>query len=494
MNPHQWPQGNQSFGLMPHMFPRIINPSGGTGWPAFPSIQNQGAILWRAPQLSPQGTGLPHMSLSSQHPVMGTPFPMTSPQPGMTAGKRPLQEDTQSHESKCPRLSEHIPANVLQLGSLISKLGPDDFAALLRMMEVVPKAVVSQVKAEAVEQELAARAANEEAKPSDVDGLVCELVNTVVSTAALDCNDAQVFGEALMSSLAKTMPSREITAELLSYMMQYAVSEGLVQAEGLAKRISALPDLMTAVLRPPPGLNPEEIARMPANSQERVAKWIALNKVMVARIISLQAPNAVQFWQREGVKPIPATSNERDVYFECVRLANLNVPKSELQNFTKWFKMNLPDEFKRKKTEPPPSDVQLAQQLPSSPDASTPPAPPQVEPAAREPFKISSYNFEGFCKDAPSLKTLFPQATTLVSVNQAGKQLPFDVNSPLKSAAAQFEVALEKMGVSKTMSDEIYVQFKLATEGLGIRCSKPQVPELRRWVARALAVKYSQES
>ena len=168
--------------------------------------------------------------------------------------------------------------------------------------------------------------------------------------------------------------------------------------------------------------------------------------------------------------------------------------KSELQNFTKWFKMNLPDEFKRKKTEPPPSDVQLAQQLPSSPDASTPPAPPQVEPAAREPFKISSYNFEGFCKDAPSLKTLFPQATTLVSVNQAGKQLPFDVNSPLKSAAAQFEVALEKMGVSKTMSDEIYVQFKLATEGLGIRCSKPQVPELRRWVARALAVKYSQES
>ena len=71
------------------------------------------------------------------------------------------------------------------------------------MMEVVPKAVVSKIKAEAVEQELAARLASEESKLRDGDVLVYELVNIVVSTAALDCNNAQVFGEALMSSLAK---------------------------------------------------------------------------------------------------------------------------------------------------------------------------------------------------------------------------------------------------------------------------------------------------
>ena len=79
--------------------------------------------------------------------------------------------------------------------------------------------------------------------------------------------------------------------------MQHAVSEGLVQAEGLAKGSNGLPDVMTAVLRPPPGFNPEEIARTPTSSQERVTKQIALNQDMVARIISFQAPNAVQSWQ-----------------------------------------------------------------------------------------------------------------------------------------------------------------------------------------------------
>ena len=251
---------------------------------------------------------------------------------------------------------------------------------------------------------------------------------------------------------------------------------------------------MTSILRPPPGLNTEEIARMPANSQERAAKWIALNKVMVARIISLQAPKAVQYWQREGVKPIPATSNERDVYFECVRLVNLNVPKSELQGFMKWFKTNLPEEFKRKKLEPTSPNPSCNQMVQSSPEATTPQTQQKGEPAEREPFRISSYNFTDFSKDAPSFKTLFPQATTLVTVAQAGKQVPLDVNSPLKSAMAQCEVALERIGVSKSMSDEIYAQFKMATEGLGVRCSKPQVPELKRWVARARAVKYCQGS
>ena len=107
---------------------------------------------------------------------------------------------------------------------------------------------MSEVKAEAVEKALKARSMEEEeGRSSDVDSLVSELVNAVVSPAALDCNDAQVLGEALMSSLAKTMPSREITTELLSHMMQRAVSEGLVQAEGLARGVNGLPELMTSI-------------------------------------------------------------------------------------------------------------------------------------------------------------------------------------------------------------------------------------------------------
>ena len=112
----------------------------------------------------------------------------------------------------------------MNLCSQIGKLSSDDFAELMGIMEVVPKAVMSEVKAEAVEKALKARSMEEEGRSSDVNGLVSELVNTVVSPAALDCNDAQVLGEALMSSLAKTMPSREITTELLSHMTQHAVS------------------------------------------------------------------------------------------------------------------------------------------------------------------------------------------------------------------------------------------------------------------------------
>ena len=112
--------------------------------------------------------------------------------------------------------------------------------------------------------------------------------------------------------------------------------------------------------------------------------------------------------------------------------------------------------------EPPAVDVQLTQQLPSDSDASTPPQVPlHVEPAVREPVKIASYNLEGFGKDAP-----------LVSVAYAGKHCPSMRTSPLKSATAKFEVGLEKMGGSKTVPDEIYVQFKIATQGLGIRCSR----------------------
>ena len=146
-----------------------------------------------------------------------------------------------------------------------------------------------------------------------------------------------------------------------------------------------------------------------------------------------------------------------------------------------------PEGYKRKKlekTSPNPSCTQIVQSSLTADQQ-------QGEPAERKLFRICSHDFS---KDAPSFKTLFPQATTLVTVAQAGRQVPFDVNSPLRSANGTIEVVLERMGVCKGMSDEISVQCKMATEGLGIRCSKLQVPELKRWVARALAVKYCQGS
>ena len=54
----------------------------------------------------------------------------------------------------------------------------------------------------------------------------------------------------------------------------------------------------------------------------------------------------------------------------------------------------------------------------------------------------------------------------------------------------KFDTALEKLGVEGQIRESVYGAFKMATQNIGLKCDKRQVHELRRWVARALALKH----
>ena len=62
-------------------------------------------------------------------------------------------------------------------------------------------------------------------------------------------------------------------------------------------------------------LQPDAIANLPDHHPEEIKKWPELNKEMVRRVVALQTTETQKFWLREGVKPIAASSNERDVFF-----------------------------------------------------------------------------------------------------------------------------------------------------------------------------------
>ena len=105
-------------------------------------------------------------------------------------------------------------------------------------------------------------------------------------------------------------------------------------------------------------------------------------------------------------------------------------------------------------------------------------------------FDISEYSLEKFGKDATTLQTLSGDKTTLVSVKDVGKSIKFDSNPELNQTITQFDNALEAFGMSKPVRDDVYQHLKAATLSLGLRCNKTQVEDLRRWIARALALKY----
>ena len=75
-------------------------------------------------------------------------------------------------------------------------------------------------------------------------------------------------------------------------------------------------------------------------------------------------------------------------------------------------------------------------------------------------------------------------------MKEASKEQPFDSNSPIHAVAVKFDTALEKLGVEGQIRESVYGAFKMATQNIGLKCDKRQVHELRRWVARALALKH----
>ena len=127
MDPHQWCQSNQSFGLMPHMFPHMMNPPSSTGWPVFPGLTRQG-MNWGGSQLSSQAASLPRMSPGDMARMPTTQVeqpPAANQCMRIALCKRTLvQEDAGAQGSMCLRLGNQVSAHLMNLCSQIGKTFP----------------------------------------------------------------------------------------------------------------------------------------------------------------------------------------------------------------------------------------------------------------------------------------------------------------------------------------------------------------------------------
>ena len=87
----------------------------------------------------------------------------------------------------------------------------------------------------------------------------------------------------------------------------------------------------------PSHLNPDEIQRMGRGCPDKIAKCLAINKLMIQRVVELQPTESRKFWVREGAKPIATSSNERDFFFGVVPKLNLQVAKPVVQECVAWM-------------------------------------------------------------------------------------------------------------------------------------------------------------
>ena len=344
--------------------------------------------------------------------------------------------------------------------------------------------------------------------PQDPERCIYELFSQWVDVKTMDANDATTVAETLCDTLAKVLPSDALLPKLAVDMLELVLKRNKCGCVAAAQQLLAIPCVQDEVVKPPAHLQPDDISNLPDHHPEKIKKWRDLNKEMVRRIVGLQTTDTRKFWLREGVKPIAASSNERDVFFDMVRIVRLQCPKPELKEFLTWFKSQVPAKFRKQQAnaggcvgdkhgnymqpvpqptlEPKPNEEG---QRSDDPPSANPP------PGTQRNFDIATYNLEMFAKDALSLKPLSSESSTLVSVKDIGKTIKFDTDSSpeLTHAIAQFDHALESFGMSKPVRDDVYQHLKAATLTLGLRCNKTQVEDLRRWIARSLALKYKSE-
>ncbi|CAE7198926.1 unnamed protein product [Symbiodinium natans] len=334
--------------------------------------------------------------------------------------------------------------------------------------------------------------------PKEPEVCLHELFSQWVNVDTMDDDDAATVAETLCDAVAKVVKSDTLVVKLSTDLLAQAFRQTSSNCQPQIQQLLNIPCVLDEVVKAPAHLQPDAIARLPDHHPEKIKKWRELNKEMVRRVLSLQTSDTQKFWLREGVKPIAASSNERDVFFDMVRIVRLQCTKPEIKEFLAWFKSNVPAKFRKRE---PLTDKQapLTQENGASTvhaDIRTH-AEQAVEPttscAERLKFDISQYNLERFAKDATSLEALTGEKATLVSVKDIGKTVKFDSNPELNQAISQFDNALESFGMSKPVRDEVYQHLKAATLSLGLRCNKTQVEDLRRWIARALALKYRSE-
>ena len=331
-----------------------------------------------------------------------------------------------------------------------------------------------------------------------------EIFSHCVDVQRMDADDVTTVAETLCELLTKILPNT-LACSLVADMLEHVLKDVGNRSASLLQKVLQIPCVQDEFLKPPPALQPDAIANLPDHHPDKVKKWRELNKEMVRRVVRLQTAETQKFWLREGVKPVAASSNERDVFFDIVRVVRLQCTKPEIKEFLTWFKMNVPSKFK-KHAAGNEGSLRARQVAPhensrSSPTTSTTlcvaPAvatdattAPSQDVASTRRFDISTYTLDKFAKDAATLQYNNP---TLVSVKDVGKSVKFDSNPELNQSIAEFDHALETFGLTKPVRDDVYQHLKSATLSLGLRCNKSQVEDLRRWIARALALKHQVE-
>eukprot|EP00439_Symbiodinium_sp_Y106_P065961 s1738_g10.t1 len=322
---------------------------------------------------------------------------------------------------------------------------------------------------------------NARGMPGDFENIVRALLNSVVSLDHLDENDLRVVADSLIDSLSRLCQGVDLHP-FVTQAMHRGIEEGRVDATKVVDAVLLHDKLNPLLWKAPSHLNPDEIQRMGRGCPDKIAKCLAINKLMIQRVVELQPTESRKFWVREGAKPIATSSNERDFFFGVVPKLNLQVAKPVVQECVAWIVANVPVQFKKGA-----SDAPEKRKAESAAEGEV--GAPPVKLPKRVDFDFGAYTLEKFELDAPALARSLP-GTTLLSVKEASKEQPFDSNSPIHAVAVKFDTALEKLGVEGQIRESVYGAFKMATQNIGLKCDKRQVHELRRWVARALALKH----
>ena len=322
---------------------------------------------------------------------------------------------------------------------------------------------------------------NARGMPGDFENIVRALLNSVVSLDHLDENDLRVVADSLIDSLSRLCQGVDLHP-FVTQAMHRGIEEGRVDATKVVDAVLLHDKLNPLLWKAPSHLNPDEIQRMGRGCPDKIAKCLAINKLMIQRVVELQPTDSRKFWVREGAKPIATSSNERDFFFGVVPKLNLQVAKPVVQECVAWIVANVPVQFKKGA-----SDAPEKRKAESAAEGEV--GAPPVKLPKRVDFDFGAYTLEKFELDAPALARSLP-GTTLLSVKEASKEQPFDSNSPIHAVAVKFDTALEKLGVEGQIRESVYGAFKMATQNIGLKCDKRQVHELRRWVARALALKH----
>ena len=185
------------------------------------------------------------------------------------------------------------------------------------------------------------------ARQKDPEMCLHELFSQWVDVSTMDDDDVATVAETLCEVISKVLKSDALVVKLFVDLLEHALKNSKSSCKPQIQQLLSIASVQEEIVKAPAHLQPDAIANLPDHHPEKIKKWRELNKEMVRRVVALQTTETQKFWLREGVKPIAASSNERHVFFDMVRLVRLQCTKPEIKEFLAWFKNNVPSKFRK---------------------------------------------------------------------------------------------------------------------------------------------------